>query len=203
MGAYCTLARYIPMSTQSPDRLQQFGTIVAIILGVWGAGLSTYQELRTHVREKPAIYTQLTVSRPDYVENAKSRPATFAVNVSNSGQAPVTVLPGVSFVAFNPASGFSKSFTGQITSGATYSLPKTLQPGEQIAATASAAESDSLFGPNMQYAVLVQTADNQLFYSEYIVGPIKTAEAFEALQKAVKYQAKVEFGSKPAIPVSR
>ncbi|OYY74567.1 MAG: hypothetical protein B7Y40_04300 [Gammaproteobacteria bacterium 28-57-27] len=191
------------MNTQPTDRLQQIATVVAIALGIWGAGLSTYQELRTREKEKPTIYTQLTVSRPDYVENAKSRPATFTVKVHNSGQTPITLRPAVSFIAYNPASDFSNTFKGQFASEATYSLPKTLQPGEQAAATATAAESDPVFGPNIQYAVLVQATDNQLYFAENIAEPIKTAEAFEALQRYVKYQAKVEFESKPAVTLSR
>lgn len=191
------------MATPSTDRLQQIGTIFAIILGVWGAGLSTYQEFRTREKDKPRIFTQLTVSRPDYVENLKSRPATFLVKVHNSGQTPITFLPSVAFVASNPGSGFANTFNGQFSSDATYSLPKTLQPGEQASALATASESDSVFGPNMQYAVLVQSTDGQIYFTESIAGPIKTAEAYEALQKHVKYQAKVEFGSKPAIALPR
>lgn len=191
------------MATSSSDHLQQIGIVSAIILGVWGAGLSTYQEFRTREKETPKIFTQLTVSRPDYNENLKSRPATFSVKVHNSGQTPITFLPSVSFVASNPGSGFASTFSGQFSSDATFSLPKTLQPGEQASATATAPESDPVFGPNMQYAVLVKSADGQIYFTESTVGPIKTVEGYATLQKYVKYQAKVEFGSKPAIALPR
>jgi hypothetical protein len=191
------------MATTSSDRLQQIGTVFAIVLGVWGAGLSTYQELRSREKEKPRVFAQLTISRPDYVETIKSRPVTFLVKVHNSGQTPITFLPSVSFVASNPGSGFANTFNGQFSSEASFSLPKTLQPGEQATALATATESDSVFGPNMQYAVLMQSTDGQIYFVESIAGPIKTAEAYEALQKHVKYQAKVEFGSKPAIALPR
>ncbi|WP_454695095.1 hypothetical protein [Achromobacter aegrifaciens] len=186
------------MSTQS-DRLQQIGTVVAIILGIWGAGLSTYQEFRTREREKPNLYTQLTLSRPAYVEGAKTRPATFALNINNSGKAPITLHPEISFAVFNPASGFSSTFIGQLATQATYALPKTLQPGEQATASAIVSNSDALFGPNMHYSVLIQTVDKQIYVAQHTVGPIKTAEAFEALQEYVKYQSKVDFESKPAL----
>ncbi|MFY1863641.1 hypothetical protein ACOTCA_06665 [Achromobacter xylosoxidans] len=186
------------MRTQS-DRLQQIGTVVAIILGIWGAGLSTYQEFRAREREKPNLYTQLTLSRPPYVEAAKSRPATLALNINNSGKAPITLHPEISFVAFNPASGFSRTVIGQLVTQATYALPKTLQPGEQTTATATTPDSDALFGPNMQYSVLIQTVDKQIYFAQNIAGPIKTAEAFEALQNYVKYQSKVDFESRPAL----
>lgn len=191
------------MTTLSPDRLQQIGTTVAIILGVWGAGLSTYQELRTHEKEKPRIFTQLKVTRSDFVENQKSRPATFSVKVSNSGQIPITFLPRVSFVTANPGSGFAQTFIGQFSSDDTYSLPKTLQPGEQILAQATAPESEMVFGPNVSYAVFVRSADGQVYFTESTAGPIKTAEAYETMQKHVRYQTKVEFESLPALALQR
>lgn len=188
--------------SQKSDRLQRVGTVVAIALGIWGATLSTYQEFRTREKEKPILYTQLSVSRPEYDESAKSRPATFTLNVHNSGHVPITLIPAVSFVAFNPASGFSSTFKGQFAAKETYALPKTLQPGEQTTAIAVASDSSPVFGPNMQYVVLVQAADKKLYYAENMVGPIKTAEAFEALQENVRYQSKVEFGSKPALALT-
>nr|WP_147308972.1 hypothetical protein [Cupriavidus taiwanensis] len=186
------------VTVKSHDRLQQAGTVVAIALGLWGAGLSTYQAVHSLEKERPRLYTHLTLSRADYAENAKSRPATFSVKVHNSGHAPVTLLPSVTFLVTNPASGFTRTYDGQFASDSAYSLPKTLNPGEQTSATATTPDSDSVFGINMRYAVALQSADGESYYTTYVSGPMKTPEAYDVLQQHIKYQAKVEFGSKPA-----
>lgn len=60
-------------------------------------------------------------------------------------------------------------------------------------------DSDFVFGPNMRYAVFLPSVDGAIYMTENIAGPFKAAEAYEVLQKHVKYQAKIEFSSKPAI----
>lgn len=151
------------------------------------------------MEDVPKIYSQLSLARPDFKEGAKSRPATFVVTAQNSGQASITFLPTVSVVVSNPGSGLSKALSGQLASKVSYGLPKTLKAGEEIAATIVTEDSDSVFGPNMSYVIILQTVEGQIYFAENVVGPIKDAEAYEVLLKNAKYQAKVEFESRPAI----
>jgi hypothetical protein len=188
---------------QQQNRMQRVATVVAMLLGIWGAGLSTYQQLRLNQKEKPTIYTQLTVSREPYLENAKSRPATFAVKVHNSGEASITLRSMVSFVVYNPASGLSSMFRGHFDSEDRYPLPRTLKPGDQVSATAIADESESLFGPDVQYLVVVQGIDNQFYVAENTEGPIRDATAAATLRQHAKYQSMIDFESRAAVAVSQ
>lgn len=187
------------MSGWSSDTWQKIGIVFAIVFGLWGAGLSSFQEYRAYKKGVPKIYSQLSLARPDFKEGAKSRPATFVVTAQNSGQASITFLPTVSVVVSNPGSGLSKALSGQLASKVSYGLPKTLKAGEEIAATIVTEDSDSVFGPNMSYVIILQTVEGQIYFAENVVGPIKDAEAYEVLLKNAKYQAKVEFESRPAI----
>lgn len=186
------------MSGWSSDTWQKIGIVFAIAFGLWGAGLSTFQEYRNYKKGVPKIYTQLTVSRPDFKEGAKSRPATFVVTANNAGQSSLTFMPTVSVLVVNPGSGLSQTVSGQLATSEVYGLPQTLKSGERITATFMSDDSDAVFGPNMQYIVILQTEEGLLYITENRAGPIKDADAYKSLLEMVKYQAKVNFQSRPA-----
>lgn len=190
------------MASLSSNRLQSVGTVVAIVLGLWGAGLSTHQAYQDHKASIPHLFTQLTVTRASYDAAATSRPATVKVGFENSGHSQISLLSPTIIVS-NPGSGFSRSYPAHFTTGASFELPVTLQPGAHATATAIIQDSASVFGPNLQYAVVAQSTGGKLFISTRTAGLIKTAKAYETLQKYVRYQAKVDFQSSPAVMVRR
>lgn len=189
------------MNRWSTEAWQKIGIIFAVIFGVWGAGLSTYQEYRSYMKGAPMIYTQLSLTRPNFKEGDKHRAATFVVTIQNSGQTSLTFLPAVSVVVFNPESSFSQTLSGQLATTEAYGLPKTLKPGEQTAATFAAEDSDSVFGPNLRYSIILQSVEGPLYFAENMAGPIKDSETYKALMENVKYQSKAEFQSRPTVMV--
>ena len=191
------------MASTSPSKLQSVGTIVAIALGLWGAGLSTYQAWQSHEASIPQLFTQMSVSRESYTADTAARPATINVGFENSGQVQVSLLSPATIIVSNPGSGFSRSYPANFSKSGPYELPVTLQPGTHALATATITDSAQVFGPDLQYAILAQSTDGRLYFSSRTAGPIKTAEAYEAMQKYVRYQSKVDFQSSPATVVRR
>jgi len=191
------------MASSSTSKLQSVGTVVAIVLGLWGAGLSTYQAYQVHKSSIPHLFTQVSVTRASYAAAATTRPATIKVGFENSGHGQISLLSPVTIIVSNPGSGFTSSYPAQFNTGAAFELPVTLQPGAHASAAAVIQDSASVFGPNLQYAVVAQSTDGRLFLSTRTAGPIKTAKAYEALQKYVRYQSKVDFQSSPAVVVRR
>lgn len=187
------------MSVRKSSRLQNVGIVAAMIFGVWGAGLSSYQEYRLEKKEQPRIYVQLTVSRDPYKENAKSRPITFTARIQDSGESEITILPNVTFLVFNPGSGLTSKFDGKIAANSTYPLPQVLKAGDSISASTTVAGEDQLFAPNLQFAVVIQTANNEAYIASANSMKFTNTQAYDAMQEYIKYSAKVEFSSRLAV----
>ena len=191
------------MASSSTEKLQSVGTVVAIVLGLWGAVLSTYQAYQVHKSNIPHLFTHMSVTRASYAADTATRPATIKVGFENSGPGQISLLSPVTIIVSNPGSGFSSSYPAHFNTGTAFELPVTLKPGAHADATAIIQDSASVFGPNLQYAVVAQSTDGRLFLSTRTTGPIKTAKAYETLQKYVRYESKVDFQSSPAVVVRR
>jgi len=191
------------MNVKQFNRLQSVGIIAAILLGLWGAGLSSYQEYRSLKKEEPHIYVQLSISRASYKEGAKSRPVTFTARIQDAGESTITLLPNVTFLEFNPGSGLISKLDGKVATDVTYPLPQVLKPGDSISASITVPDEDQIFEPNLQYAVVIQTADNKAYLASGTTTRLTTTQSYDTMLKYIKYSSKMEFSSRPAVLLQR
>ncbi len=191
------------MSKNKIDKWQNIGILFAILLGLHGAGLSSYQAYVDLKTNSPVLITQMSISRSNYAENIPIRPATFRVLVHNSGNTRLTLAPTVYISVLNPQHDNAFHYNGQLSTDHPYSLPKTVEPGQQIEVSIEAVDSNLIFGPNIRYELLLTSVEGTAFHYNYFAGPITDPKAMSALLEHVKYQAKIDFESQAAMVMGR